>query len=49
MMPPKPDELLSRLVDWLRSQGIELNEAIIRHVVGITKSLESRPSRKHER
>lgn len=49
MTHPKPDELLYRLLEWLRSQGIELNESIIRHVVGISKSLETGPNRKRER
>lgn len=40
------DQLLYRLLEFLRAQGIELNEGIIRHVVGITKALETGPNRK---
>ena len=41
MAPVTRDELTNRMIDWLRSQGIELNETIIRHVLGIVKSVES--------
>jgi len=34
------DALFTRLVDWLRSQGVDLNQEIIRHVLGIVKSKE---------
>lgn len=43
MAPVHPVELQHRMLDWLRAQGIELNQTIVRHVVGIVKSLETGP------
>jgi hypothetical protein len=34
--------LIPRLLDWLKSQGIEPDELILRHVLGIAKALETK-------
>jgi hypothetical protein len=34
--------LVPRLLAWLDSQGIEPNEMMLRHVLGIAKSMETR-------
>jgi len=34
--------IIPRLLAWLESQGIEPSEAILRHVLGIAKSLETK-------
>lgn len=40
-MTPNADELLDRLVGWLRTQGVPMTEKVMRHAMGIVKSLET--------
>lgn len=40
--------LAERLMDWLRAQGIEITEPVIRHVLGIVKSTETKANTKRE-
>lgn len=38
--------IIPRLLAWLKEQGIEPDEMILRHVLGIAKSLETKATEK---